>query len=289
MKNIYYDIELIRSVFFVLTQQAPISDFLRYLFDLLKPSSHLMIVWVVGLMLFVVNRKRMALRCLAIGLVLWLIYTLPLMPRFLMGQLESTYPPFSVVSSGEAAAACDSFTQAASDSLFVLVLGAGADYDPTLPSGQLLSSTQMVRLAEGIRVARLMPEVVLVTSANFEYSPHSQAELTRRAARSLGYTDRPILVQELPRTTCEEARAFLDAHGQGARVVLVTSASHMRRAMAFFTAFGANPMAAPCDFKVKHNPLRPFRWSDALPSWKHIDWLDEFLKEHLAHFLGPQC
>jgi hypothetical protein len=41
----------------------------------------------------------MALRCLAIGLVLLLIYILPPLPRFLMGRLESTYPPFSVVPS----------------------------------------------------------------------------------------------------------------------------------------------------------------------------------------------
>jgi hypothetical protein len=76
-----------------------ITDLLRFLFDLLKPSSHLLIVWVVGLLLFVVNRKRVALRCLAIGPVLLLIYTLPPLPRFLMGRLESTYPPFSVVPS----------------------------------------------------------------------------------------------------------------------------------------------------------------------------------------------
>jgi uncharacterized SAM-binding protein YcdF (DUF218 family) len=270
-------------------QITAIPDLLRFLFDLLKPSSHLLIVWVVCMMLFVVNRRRMALRCMAIGLVLLLIYTLPPLPRFLMGRLESTYPPFSVVASGEAAAPSDTFTQAASDSLFVLVLGAGADYDPALPPGQLLSATQMVRLAEGIRVARLMPEAVLVTSAFFEYCPHSQAEFTRRGAQGLGYTGRPIQVQEQPKTTCEEARAFVDAHGRGTRVLLVTSAAHMRRAMALFTAFGAEPMAAPCDFKVKHNPLRPFRWSDALPSWKHLDWLDELMKEQLALSLGPQC
>jgi uncharacterized SAM-binding protein YcdF (DUF218 family) len=264
-------------------------DLLRFLFDLLKPSSHLLIVWVVGLLLFVVNRRRMALRCLAIGLVLLLIYTLPPLPRFLMSRLESTYPPFSVVPSGEAAASSDSFTLAASDSLFVLVLAAGVDYDPALPSGQLLSPTQMVRLAEGIRVARMMPEAVLVTSAYFEHSPHSQAELSRRAAQGLGYTERPIQVQEQPKTTCDEARAFVDAHGRGTRVLLVTSAAHMRRALALFTDFGAKPRAAPCDFKVKHNPLRPFRWSDALPSWEHLNWLDEIMKEQLAHSLGPQC
>ena len=58
----------------------------------------------------------------------------------------------------------------------------------------------------------------------------------------------------------------------------------MRRAMALFTTFGAENMAAPCDFKVKYNPLRPFRWSDALPSWKHLDWLDELMKEELEIF-----
>lgn len=133
-------------------------------------------------------------------------------------------------------------------------------------------------------MVRRLPQAVLLISAYFENSPHSKAELTSCAAQGLGYTNRPILVQEQPKTTFEEARAFVDAHGRGTRVLLVTSAAHMQRAMALFTAFGAKPMAAPCDFKVKHNPFRPFRWSDTLPSWKHLNWLDELMKEQLAFF-----
>jgi uncharacterized SAM-binding protein YcdF (DUF218 family) len=232
----------------------------------------------------------MAFRWLVGGLVLLLIYTLPPMPRFLMGRSESTYSPFSVVYSGDSVITRYLFPQVASDSLFVLVLGAGADYDPASPPGQLLSATQLLRMADGIRVALLMPEAVLVTSANFEYSPHGQAELTRRAAQGLvGYTDRTIQVQEQPNKTCEEARALVGAHGRGTRVLLVNFAVHMRRVMPLFTAFGAKPMAAPCDFKDKHNPLRPYRLVDALPFWKHLDRFDEFMKEQLAHRLGSQC
>jgi hypothetical protein len=56
--------------------------------------------------------------------------------------------PFSVLPSGEAAETRDFFTHATSDSLFVL--GAGADYDSALPQGQLLLSTQIVRLSDAI-------------------------------------------------------------------------------------------------------------------------------------------
>jgi len=171
----------------------------------------------------------------------------------------------------------------------VLVLGAGADYDPSLPPALMLSPTQIVRLTEGIRVARQLPGSTLVTSAYLKYGPMSQAELSRQAAMSMGYCGRPIQVQEHPENTCEEARSFVAIHGKGKRVVLVTSATHMRRAMAFFTAFGAHPIAAPCDFKVMHNPHRPFLMSDVMPSWKHLAWLDEILKEELAYRLGPQC
>jgi uncharacterized SAM-binding protein YcdF (DUF218 family) len=193
-------------------------------------------------MLFAVSRRRTALWCLANCLVLLLICTLPLLPLFLMDRLESTYPPFSVMPSGVEHTPSDCFTQAGTDSLYVLVLGAGGDYYLALPPGKLLSSTQMVRLAEGIRVVQLIPEPVLVTSALVEHSsPHSQAELTRLAAQSLGYTDRSIQVQGQPKITCEEARSFVDTHGRVTRVLLVTSATHMRRAMALFTSFGAKP------------------------------------------------
>lgn len=212
-----------------------------------------------------------------VGVVLLFVYTLPPLPRYLVERMELNYSPFISTE----------FTN--TDSLFVLVLGAGADYDPSFLPSQLLSSTQAVRLAEGIRVARLLPNAVLVTSAHVRHSPLSQAELSRRAARSWGYTERPILLQEEPTTTCEEARAFLDAHGPGTRVVLVTSATHMRRAMAYFTALGAEPIAAPTDFRVKQNPYHPIHSANALPSWKHLHWLDELLKEALAYRLGPLC
>ncbi len=103
----------------------------------------------------------------------------------------------------------------------------------------MLSPTQIVRLTEGIRVARQLPGSTLVTSAYLKYGPMSQAELSRQSA--------------------------------------------------LFTAFGAHPIAAPCDFKVMHNPDRPFLMSDVMPSWKHLAWLDEILKEELAYRLGPQC
>ena len=82
-------------------------------------------------------------------------------------------------------------------------------------------------------------------------------------AESLGIPRSEILVLDKPKDTEEEAAAVKMAIGD-APFLLVTSASHLPRAMLFFRRAGLTPLPAPANQLAIESPLNP--WERAIPS-----------------------
>lgn len=142
-------------------------------------------------------------------------------------------------------------SQAIEGECIVLVLGSGHDLSSSDNPVQRLSPTALMRLSEGIRQLSLGKDCTLVTSGwsgvkkgNLE---QSHAYVAARAAEVLGVQKGSILLQEHARDTIEEARSFQERFGSKS-FRLVTSATHMSRAMSIFKQQGLQPQAAPADF-----------------------------------------
>lgn len=84
-----------------------------------------------------------------------------------------------------------------------------------------------------------------------------------RVAQSLGVPRSDIITLDKPKDTEEEAAAVKQAIGD-APFLLVTSASHLPRAMIFFQHAGLNPLPAPANQLAIDSPLNP--WERAIPS-----------------------
>ncbi len=90
----------------------------------------------------------------------------------------------------------------------------------------------------------------------------SEADALRRFLTDLGVPAATLLSEDRSRSTRENARysaELLQAHGFR-RVLLVTSALHMPRALATFRAAGVDAIPAPTDFEVLPEPFHPLRW-----------------------------
>ena len=72
-----------------------------------------------------------------------------------------------------------------------------------------------------------------------------------------------IITLDQPKDTEEEAVAVKQAIGN-APFLLVTSASHLPRAMIFFQQAGLHPLPAPANQLAIDSPLNP--WERAIPS-----------------------
>lgn len=161
----------------------------------------------------------------------------------------------------------------------IVVLGGGHGFNERLPANSLLSNQALVRLNEGIRLHRQLPNSYLVTSGSKGSTPVSQAELLRQTAILLGVSGERVMVQEEPYNTFTEAAAYSRKYAGKHPVILVTNASHMPRAVMVFESFGVEVTPSPANYHIKEAP--GFRWF-GFPSTRNIGYLKSAFYEYIA-------
>lgn len=130
---------------------------------------------------------------------------------------------------------------------WVVVLGGGHSESRSLAPIHQLSESSLVRLAEGIRLQRLLPESKLVLSGGGDGTGTTEAETLAAAGASLGAPPDRMVLESQSRDTIDEVRVLHAMLGED-RFALVTSANHLPRAMAMFKKAGMNPVPAPTDY-----------------------------------------
>jgi uncharacterized SAM-binding protein YcdF (DUF218 family) len=201
----------------------------RFLFPLPLSLEFLL----VGLFLLWFTRRQRAGKALVTcGTILILTLSNGTISDSLLRPLEHRYLPLAVGHSAAGAPAA----------AFIVVLGGFGDHDPDVPITSHISPDQMVRLIEGVHLYRAIPGSKLILSGG-----HDCAEGMADVAEALGVNAQDVLRLNEPRDTAEESQQVAPIVGSQ-RIILVTSASHMPRAMGLFEKRGMQPIAAPTDF-----------------------------------------
>lgn len=168
----------------------------------------------------------------------------------------------------------------------IVVLGGG--WQPEAPYGSVakLSESSAIRLTEGIRLWRQTSALPLIVSgASRDPTVAPVARGYSAAAQALGVPQQQLVVLDWPTDTGQEAQAVLDTLGPGAPVVLVTSASHMPRAMRHFQAAGLAPIPAPTHYLGQyHSPPALGYW---VPSASHLRKTERAIYEALGLLMVP--
>lgn len=147
---------------------------------------------------------------------------------------------------------------------YVVVLGGGYTWDANWAPSSNLINNSLPRLNEGIRLWRANPgSKMIFTGAAAKTNPVSTAEAGARVAESLGVPRSAIITLDSPKDTEEEAAAVKQAIGD-VPFLLVTSASHLPRAMVFFQQAGLHPLPAPANQLAINAPLN--LWERIIPS-----------------------
>jgi uncharacterized SAM-binding protein YcdF (DUF218 family) len=136
----------------------------------------------------------------------------------------------------------------------LLVLGAGGVPEDGLSPYQRLDDAALHRTLEGIRLWKLNPEKLVVFSSRGREGYTSQASLYADVALEQGVDPAQIRLIEMGVTTETEALDFIEQFPEVKKIVLVTSAMHLRRASRIFEAVGVEVIPAPADFLVKIHP-----------------------------------
>ncbi|HVU24851.1 MAG TPA: ElyC/SanA/YdcF family protein [Opitutus sp.] len=218
----------------------------------LMPLPFCLLLLGAGVWLARTRRPRLGRGLVALALLLLVLASNKAVSTWLLQPLEYAYPPLPEFAAGSpppALARCR----------YVAVLGGGNGDTAGLAAVNNLSPSSQSRLMEALRLLRALPDAKLVVSgANAPGRPSHAAELAQ-AAVSLGADPARIVRLDSPRDTDDEAVALRRLVGDEP-FALVTSAWHMRRAMALVRHQGLHPLPCPADYRA-HPPAHPY-WTD---------------------------
>ena len=196
---------------------------------------------VAGLVLLCWTRRVRLGRALALaGVGVLTLLSNKFVSVWLVRPLEARYAAIPELRAGAtppALAACR----------YVVVLGSGNGNTPGLSATNELSTSALARIAEAVRILRVLPDAKLIVSGPAEGAHDSHATVLARAAESLGIDDHRVVFVEHARDTEDESLVVKKLVGD-TPFALVTSAWHMPRAMALFRSAGLAPLPCPADF-----------------------------------------
>ncbi|MBD1576720.1 MULTISPECIES: envelope biogenesis factor ElyC [Vibrio] len=164
---------------------------------------------------------------------------------------------------------------------YVMVLGSGHTVDDEIPPTSELSRTGLMRLAEGIRILRMYPGAKLILSGYAAGSSVSNARMMANVAVSLGIAKADIILLESAKDTWEESHQAAGFVGNK-RLVLVTSASHMQRALNDFHSADLDPIPAPTNYLAVDNINQA--WERFTPQSKYLEQSERYWHEQLGRW-----
>ena len=204
------------------------------------PLPLLLCVFFIGLILLCFSKKQKAAKAFLIA-SFTLLFALSLMPvsEQIVRSLERNHPPIMQ-------------SQAAQGFEYILLLGSGGIADPTLPVTGQLSATALSRFIEALRLYYANPNATLVVSGAGFGDLKSHARLKEELALTMDIPASKIIRLDNTLDTDDEARLMSEII-RAKKSALVTSATHMDRALQLFFNYGTAPTPAPANYLAKNH------------------------------------
>jgi uncharacterized SAM-binding protein YcdF (DUF218 family) len=270
---------------------------------------------VLGLLLWSFTRwKKFGRGLVVAGTVLLLAFSYPWLPRFALSHLEAQYPPVTedrgqrTEGRGQTA----EIGKAESRNLpnaegrgqrtedrgqrsvvggerlgdtaprFIMVLGEGFSADTNRPPAARFGDEGLKRIIEGVRLHRLLTNsTLLVSVAGPTVTPEEKERVLGELLLVFGLQTNAVKVCASAWDTEDEVRWCKNVVGTN-RVIMVSSASHLPRAMLLARRHGLDAVAAPSGFFVDTVTQSPFSPSRLFPGSGNLYNSERAMNEYLG-------
>jgi len=241
----------------------------KLLAQLAYPLGLSLALCLLALLFFLLDRRRLGGAALAVAIV-WLgLWSLPAVSDAARLSLEGRFANRAVTEVPEADV--------------VVVLGGGLGGGPRdWPYPDLgAGADRLWQAARAWHAGKARWVIISGGSMPWQGDRRPEAEAARSFLERLGVPDEVLLSEDRSRNTRENAlySAELIRTRGFERVLLVTSALHMPRALATFRAVGIDATPLPADFEVMPEPPHPLRW---VPDAQALADSTRALKEYLG-------
>lgn len=203
-----------------------------------EPLGLILTLALIGLYFLYKSYYAKAKIFLSLSTLLLLIFSYPPISNGLIKQLENQYTKYNYNNNKIE---------------YIHVLGSGHYNNPDWPLSSQIGSASLRRTMEGVNIFKKInkPNLKIIFTGFPGFGNQiSNAEMNAKIARIANIPDNSLIINGNPKDTQEEAKFAKSIIGNNS-FVLVTSASHMPRAIKLFENVGMNPVAAPTDFKGK--------------------------------------
>jgi uncharacterized SAM-binding protein YcdF (DUF218 family) len=230
------------------------------------PLGVVILLGVIAALLIWKGNRRSGLAAVVSGVILIWFCATPAFSHYVRGSLEKEFLPMSVDETPVADA--------------IVILG-GAVRMVDSAKDVIALSDGSDRLFHALRLFKAGKAPVLIASGGSRPGTASEAEVMATVLSELGVPRDAILLEPGSRNTYQNAvntQAILEAQDID-RVLLVTSAFHMRRAVATFRALDVEVVPAPTDYEVVGEEYSVLSW---LPNAEALFRTTYSVKEYLG-------
>jgi uncharacterized SAM-binding protein YcdF (DUF218 family) len=231
---------------------------------LISPLGTSLVLIIISAIVLTTQYRKYAVFIVLISFAWLFIWSMPVSSQWLHAKITADYPPKLVESFNKADA--------------IVVLGGAV----SAPNSYRLypdmnSSADRVWFGARLHHAGKAPLVVLTGGVNERVTNFSEAEAMQSLIIDLGVKSTDILLERKSRNTHQNAtftRKLLNGSGIN-KILLVTSALHMPRAVKEFRQVGFDVIAAPTD----HDMVCSSDWQSFLPNSAALDQSTKAFKE----------
>jgi len=208
----------------------------KFISFFIEPLGMVFIFLVLGIYFLYVKKDNVAKLFLFSSLGFLLLFSYPPFANFSITSLENSYSKFEYKDPNKL-----------QKIEYIHVLGNGHTTDSVQPISSQLSDAATKRVLEGVIIHKNIEGSKLIFTGYKGKTNTSNAQMNAKLAIGLGVDIANIIINGLPADTKEEALFTKSVVGEEP-FVLVTSASHMPRAILLFESLGMHPIPAPTDF-----------------------------------------
>lgn len=207
----------------------------------ITPSGIIALCFIVSVPLIIIG-KRIGKYLLLLGIISYFAFASSPVSMVLLARLENRYPPLLD-------------TKGVQDVDTIVLLTGAAWEDPHVPLTSQVGETTVSRLLEVIRLFYLIPRAKIMISGgplDTDERDMPVSKIVGDLATVTGIPRERILLETNSTNTYENGVEIKKILGEEP-FILVTSASHLPRAIAVFQKLGLSPIPAPADFRAIRN------------------------------------
>jgi len=204
------------------------------------PSNFLSLIGIVGIILLIARKKRVALAMLIVSCAGLVLAGLSPLPNLMLLTLSERFPPWN---------------PAGRDPDGIIILGGVIEPNKSAMRGAIELNGAGERILAMLQLARRYPNARIIFSGGSDSvvrEPIPEAPFAGKLLDEFGLSHDRVVLETSSRTTAENAEQTrkLVSPKPGERWLLVTSAFHMPRSVGAFRKVGFDVEAYPLDWRT---------------------------------------